>query len=175
MLSRNGTSSLRKTRKRTSIQISFTMLLYLGLWFVLVDSDVTSWLFGLAAAVTATVIHFKIQLSGPGGAALSSRVTAFVRFSLFFLLQSLKGGIDTARLAYRRHPCDEECLLRYQTKLKSEQANFFFVQMISLMPGTLGVQLTNNNVLIHALSSEASNIAVLQRGEDVVAALFTRQ
>ncbi|MBD3584935.1 Na+/H+ antiporter subunit E [Salinimonas sp. HHU 13199] len=176
MLGRNDVSIARIKRNSTSVaSVVTTFSLCIGFWLVLADDEIVSWVFGVVAASTSTFIHYRLKLPGVGYSFGLPRLSALARLLFFFLRHSLQGGIDTAKLAYQRQPCAEECVFQYQTKLKSEKANFLFVQMISLMPGTLGIKLIKNNVLIHSLSREATSIGVLQDSEAVISALFERR
>ncbi|WP_018981347.1 Na+/H+ antiporter subunit E [Salinimonas chungwhensis] len=142
------------------------------LWLILTEASLASWLFGAITALLAALIHKKFHISGNQHRLSLAHLSALVHLVGYFIWESLKGGIYTARLAFQSQPCASEYLFHYYTELRSERANFFFVQMISLMPGTLGVTIRENHVLVHALDPKIANPQTLYASEKVVQAFF---
>lgn len=127
-----------------------------------------SWLVGAPAVILALL---SIRVLG--------RVPAFrlsfwggLKFILYFGKQSILSGFDVAWRSVQ--PC---CPLRpgfihYPFRLSSDVSRLFLVNTISLLPGTLSVDLQRDGVLVHVLDENSPNVSNLRTLEDKVAAMF---
>lgn len=138
------------------------------LWYALAGPDKTSWIIGIPAVAAATALNRILAPSSslhisPGGV---------LRFIPFFLRQSFLGGIDVMRRALSFRQLLNPGLVSYTTHLPEGSARIFFVNTISLLPGTLSAELHGNRVTIHTLDRSLSIWASIQRLEHHVAALM---
>lgn len=85
---------------------------------------------------------------------LFSRVFAMAHLGLWFLWQSIKGGADVAARAVRRPVAIEPHYEELPVILPEGAALDLSMLMISLLPGSLGVQLRNDTLCMHVLSPE---------------------
>ena len=69
-----------------------TAMLLAGLWWVLTNGSLASWLVGLPAVAGA--VWAQARLSGTSGLPIS--LGGLARFVPFFLWHSLRGGVDVA-------------------------------------------------------------------------------
>lgn len=137
-------------------------------WFTLTGSDISSWVMGVPAVLIASKLsamlaptsHHTISLSG------------VLRFIPFFLHQSFRGGIDVMRRALSSQQLLNPGLVSYVTLLPEGSARIFFVNTISLLPGTLSAELHENRVTIHTLDRSMPIWANIQTLECHVAALM---
>ncbi len=138
------------------------------LWLVLAGSDNASWIIGIPAVLFATALSLRLAPSSqyrisPGGAFF---------FIPFFLHQSFHGGIDVMRRALSPRQLLNPGLVSYTTLLPAGSARIFFVNTISLLPGTLSAELHGNRVTIHTLDCDQPIWANIHALEHRVAALM---
>lgn len=143
-------------------------LLLAGLWVVFAGPDPGSWVIGAPTVLGATWASLK--LSAPRPRTLSPAGT--LRFLPFFLVESLRGGIDVAWRVLRPAMAVRPGLRTYRTRLRNPSARLVFVDSISLLPGTLSADLRNDVVTVHALDVETEIERALEALEGRVAALF---
>jgi multicomponent Na+:H+ antiporter subunit E len=141
------------------------------LWWGLAGNGWESWIFG-TVAVAGTMAMGRL-LASPAPARLS--FSGAVRFLPFFLWHSAAGGLDVARRAADpRMPLAPD-LLEYDLRLPPGTAQVFFVDTVSLLPGTLSADLAGNRLRIHVLDRHQPNGEKLQALEDAVARLFSME
>lgn len=135
------------------------------LWWILVGDDPSSWLIGAPTIVLVLVLmaqqpHTTWHLSLPG----------LLRFIPYFLLQSLRGGIDVARRAFSPRRPLHPALLEYHLSLPRGSARIFLLNSVSLLPGTLSADLRDDCLLVHVLDQQLD--PHLEQLEEHVAQLF---
>lgn len=139
------------------------------LWWVLSAGEPASWLLGapvvvlsaLAAAVLAPPARVRISLSG---------IAAFLPF---FVWRSLAGGLDVARRALGWRLDIDPVLVTYRLRClpDSGPARVVFLNILSLLPGTLAADIAGDAVHLHVLTAPA-RIDDLERLETHVARIF---
>lgn len=140
-------------------------LLMAALWWAATEGRAINW--PLAAAGVVLAVAASILLRPPVGWAPGG----FVRFAGFFLLHSLRGGIDVALRAVRPGPPLRPGFITLRLRLDDPQSRLVVTRTISLLPGTLGVDLDNDRLTIHVLDVGMANERLLRRCEHRVAAL----
>jgi multicomponent Na+:H+ antiporter subunit E len=93
--------------------------------------------------VASALVPWPVRLARP---------LALVRFAGWFLVQSVRGGVDVARRALSPSLPIEPELLELTTRLPPGAARVLLADVTSLLPGTLSVDLDGDRVLVHALS-----------------------
>jgi multicomponent Na+:H+ antiporter subunit E len=79
-------------------------------------------------------------------------------FTLYFLWESLKGGIDVAWRAMHPALRIDPCFTRHVMRLPEGQPRTLLVSIVSLLPGTLSASTEEDQVLlVHALTPDASD------------------
>lgn len=97
----------------------------------------------------------------------------FPAFLGFFLVASVRGGIDITRRLLSRSLVIAPGFLTYRTALRNPNARIFFLDLISLLPGTLSTDFAApDRLIIHALDIHGDNYRELARLEYQVARLF---
>jgi multicomponent Na+:H+ antiporter subunit E len=132
-------------------------------WWILSGPGLDGWWAGLIAVTMGMALHHVLGGSGPR----VFRLARLPAFAPWFLLQSIRGGIDVARRAFAPSLPLEPGFLRYPSRLPEGPARVFFVNCISLLPGTFSADLEDDVVRVHLL-------AELDRGPSRLAALETR-
>jgi multicomponent Na+:H+ antiporter subunit E len=150
-------------------RVSLFWLLSLSLvWWVLATPRADAWVAAALAIGLGGLLH--TGLGGRSGARFSP--TGLLAFIPFFLLQSLEGGVDVARRAFAPSLPVAPGFMRYRVRLGPEPARIFFLNVISLLPGTFSARLDGEELLIHLLAGDPGAEARLSRVEDRVARLF---
>lgn len=149
-------------------RILVRFILYSLMWYALAGSDMLSWIIGVPAVLLTTSLSLKL--------AASSRVnicfTGIIRFVPFFLYQSFHGATDVMRRALSFRQLLNPGLVSYTTLLPEGSARIFFINSISLLPGTLSAKLHGNKVVIHTLDLGLPVWRNIQRLEFQVALLM---
>lgn len=137
------------------------VLLALGVWLVLTGGAAGALLPGLLAAAAAAWL--SLRLLPPMPRARPPRPLGLLRLVLRFLGQSVLGGVDVARRAFRRRmPLDPglvECSLLH---LPPGAARNAFLAEISLLPGTLAAGVRGDTLVLHCLDRAQPAAALLE-------------
>ena len=141
--SRNTTQTHRPTVYRTMglrfIAILKPLLFFAGLWWLLTKGDVSSWVIGIIVvpfSAWLSIILFKDTRLGKNRPAhsvnpkQSIRVLGLFRFLPFFLLQSIVGGWQTAKLAILPSMPINPGFFRYKIRLQGSPARLFFMHLV---------------------------------------------
>jgi len=148
----------------------FRALLLAPAWWVLTEGDPSSWWFGIPALICAA---FASTALAPAPAQTGRwRLTGLVVFVGYFLLESVRSGIDVARRAlHPRLPIDPG-FVQFEFRLPKGPARIFLVNTISLLPGTLSVEFQETSALIHVLDARLPIARTLRILEGRVAEMF---
>jgi multicomponent Na+:H+ antiporter subunit E len=119
--------------------------------------------------VTATIVSLTLFPSP----RWRWRFSSFVRFIPFFLWQSLRGGVDVARLAFHPQLPLAPLLLDYHLRLPEGPAQVFLADLVSLLPGTLSADLQQGCLTVHAIAGDSTSLSQeLQSLENRTAELY---
>lgn len=157
-----------RTVKERAAEMLLSVMLLAGLWWVLTNGSIASWLIGVPALAGAG--WASQRLSGPSSTRISLR--GLVRFVPFFFWRSLRGGVDVVLRTLSPVMRIQPGFIRYRTGLKAPAARTFFVNCVSLLPGTLAADLQAEWLEVHVINGESAPNADLARLERVVAGLF---
>jgi multicomponent Na+:H+ antiporter subunit E len=145
-------------------------VLYGAIWWIVSNGAASSWVVGVPAVVLA--VAATLRLTPPPRVAVSPR--ALAAFLPYFLWRSLAGGIDVAVRALRPSLPVAPTLRDYALRLPEHgPARVFFVNVLSLLPGTLAAELMAGVVRVHWLSEP--DPASLEQLERHAARLFGHQ
>jgi multicomponent Na+:H+ antiporter subunit E len=138
------------------------------IWLGLNGADWTSWIVGGPAVAGAAWISVALLPDldwrwSPVGA---------IRFTGYFLCESLRGGWDVASRALAPGPRLSPAIVCYPFHLPAGPARLFFCGTISLLPGTAVVAIEERQLCIHVLDASPRVEAELRELECRVAALF---
>jgi len=148
--------------------IFFRFLLFSVVWSILTGSEIESWIIGFPAIVCAVFLSIKLSPSSH----VSLSVVGTCSFIPFFIRQSTLSGIDVMRRALSRQLAVNPGLVSYTTFLPEGSARIFFVNTISLLPGTLSADLQGNRVTVHTIDKNLSIWANMQNLELRIAILW---
>lgn len=126
--------------------------LFASIWWILTDGAIGSWLIGAPVVLAATMVSLVML------PASSWSLRRILRFVPFFLWQSIRGGIDVARIVLHPRLPVSPVLYEYSLRLPPGLARVFMVNTVNLLPGTLSVELDAEILRIHVLD-ETGNFA----------------
>jgi multicomponent Na+:H+ antiporter subunit E len=134
---------------QTSLWPRFTIRLCscLLLWWVLTGGQASSWIIGVPTIALALWVMSLL----PQAPLWPISFSGLLRFIPYFLLQSVRGGIDVARRAYSPTlPLDPQ-IIECPLKLPAGRPQIFFLNSVSLLPGTLSADLNGKTLKVHVL------------------------
>lgn len=138
------------------------------LWWAFTEGHGGSWILSGLAVLTAVLSSFFVLPPG----SWPWRHLGLVRFLPFFLQQSIRGGIDVAgRALHPRLPIHPGSV-DYPLRLPEGLARVFFITTLSLLPGTLSMQLREDTLRVHLLDCKSPARERIEQLEVRVAAVF---
>lgn len=146
--------------------LPFRLLIAALIWVALTQGASSSIPIGVvvvAAAAFASALLLPRLPWSPRG---------LVPFAGYFLINSLRGGFDVARRAFHpRLPLAPD-VIEYAFRIKGELPRVALANMISLLPGTLGADLDDTRLYVHALDADRDIQSEIEDAERRVAGLF---
>jgi multicomponent Na+:H+ antiporter subunit E len=140
-----------------------------AVWWLISGGEPDSWLVGAPAVAVAAWAGLRL---GSRDVRLHMSLPGLLRFLAFFLWESLRGGLDVAFRTLRARPRVRPGFQHHHTGLPEGAARIFFVNCVSLLPGTLAADLQGDWVTVHVIDTEAENARELARLERAVARVF---
>lgn len=137
-------------------------------WWVLTGGDNTSWLLG--APGVALALWVSVRLAPPPAVQFSP--LAALQFLAFFTWQSLKGGLQVARMALRPTLDLRPTLIELPLRLPPGPSPLFLASALSLMPGTLAVGIEHHRLRLHVLDARMPIEREVRAAEQRVAAMY---
>lgn len=141
------------------------------IWVGLTQGTLHSWILGIVTVPLATWM-FLVMLQGPAPRLPTISIKGLFRFLPFFLMQSLRGGWESALFAIHPRKKVQLGFLTYTSILPFGRPQLYFLHVISLLPGTVSAAIHGKDILIHALDIKADHFSELRICEEKVAALF---
>jgi multicomponent Na+:H+ antiporter subunit E len=141
---------------------------FAALWWALTGGAASTWILGAPVVVAATAASRRLWPRDNGWWS----PLALVRFVAFFLRESIRGGVDVARRAFDPALPLQPALLELRSRLPPGPAEVLLVDVMSLLPGTLSVDLNGRTILLHVLDERAPVEAELRVLEGYIAAMF---
>ena len=139
------------------------------LWVTLAGyEDPMSWVIGLPTVIVATWSYSRLSPRRSGRVSM----IGVLRLLPVFFWESFRGGFDVAQRVLRLRPKINPGLFDYRLNLSSTSARVFFVDLVSLLPGTLSADIRGDRMRIHALDLSQDSVTELWRLERRVAAVF---
>lgn len=125
-----------------------------------------SWPVGLPVVLIATLV--SVMLMPP----LSWSLRGMLFFIPYFLWHSMRGGVDVARRALHPQLPIAPGLLDYQFRLPAGLPRVFMADIVSLLPGTLSVELGDEFLRVHVLDETSAIREELNMLENRLADIF---
>lgn len=138
------------------------------LWWAITEGEAAFSVAALVVVVSATAV--SLVLLPPGGARPTVR--GVLAFTPYFLLQSIRGGVDVARRALDPRLPILPGFLEHPFRLPPGAPRTFFIVALSLLPGTLSVRVRKDHLQVHLLDRTRPARRWIARFEERVATLF---
>lgn len=139
--------------------------LFALLWWALTDGRPGSWGVGSVSVALATAASLTLL---PPVETYVSRI-GLVRFLAFFVVQSLRGGVQVAWFALRPRPGLRPGFHDVALRLPDGIGRVLLANTLSLLPGTLSVELDGDRLCLHVLDETAPTEREVRVVEDRLA------
>lgn len=138
------------------------------LWWILAEGRIDGWGVGLVSVALA--LGASLVLAPPGKGRLSP--AGVLAFAGFFLVQSVKGGIQVALRALRPRMDLAPALVELPVDLPEGTARVLLVSTLNLLPGTVSVQLRGDSLCLHVLDARLPVAAEVRAAQARIARLW---
>lgn len=147
----------------------------IALWLVLTQASLASWVIGIPFILLALVVCVQCFSSGDQQQIQAINIHGVLRFILYFVWESIRGGIDVVRVVMSAKPGLDSQFFDYQISLQNSIARQFFISSISLLPGTLSADWNADTARIHALDLNTDTSNGVKILEQKIADIFGEQ
>lgn len=138
------------------------ILVYFILWLILNGrADTEVMLIGAAVAFMLNffitrVARIQVAVITPLATplALIKLLPGLLLYTAVLVIEIIKANFALIKLVLAHDIDVEPCIVRFKTKLKSRTARIALANSITLTPGTISVNLSGNDILIHALNHD---------------------
>jgi multicomponent Na+:H+ antiporter subunit E len=142
------------------------IVLFAALWWILTDGAMDSWLIG------APVVLFAAWLSLALWAAPPLSLSGLAKFAPWFAWQSLVGATDVAMRALQPRMPLRPGVVRHTLRLPPGAPRVALANVVSMLAGTLSIDLEDEELVIHALDTGKNLHAMVVDLEPRIAAVF---
>ena len=147
-------------------------LLLRTLFFILLWWSVTEGAGAWAMGAPVIALALGVSLWLQPRRQLRLRPLGALRFFAFFLVHSLRAGLDVASRAFRPVIPLAPAILTYRLRLPDGPARVLLADTMSLLPGTLSIELRDDCLHLHVLDGRQPIETQLRRVEQRIASLF---
>lgn len=137
-------------------------------WVILTEGTLDSWVVGLPAIVIALFVDYRLSQ----GDRIRWSLFGLTVYTLSFLKFSIIGGLDVVWRAYHPRMPLSPAIIEYPLRLSSSSARQLFMSTVSLLPGTLSVEIGEKKMIIHVLDARRPFDQELKLIEARVGAVF---
>ena len=138
--------------------------LFASLWWVLAGGRADGW--GVGGVSVILALAASLVLLPPAKGRFSPLgLAAFVRF---FLIQSVKGGIQVAAMALRPRLDLAPAMLDLPLALPPGLARILLANTLTLLPGTLSVRIEGDRLRLHVLDRRLPIMEELRAAEAAI-------
>ena len=147
------------------------LLVLLAAWYILTAGDLASLVIGLPFVIVA-ILFRPVAESTQGKHKFSFSMAGLFSYASFFVVESLRGGLDVSRRVLVKEPRVSPVFYDYPMRLQSGHAQQLFISSISLLPGTLCADREDKLLRIHALDGHMDTTPAIIELETRVAGVF---
>jgi multicomponent Na+:H+ antiporter subunit E len=155
-------------RRPALVRFAFWLAAASAAWWAVAEGRAGGWGVALPTVLLAAALGAGLSPWPAGGV----RLLALPRAAAWFAGQALLGGLDVARRALAPSLPLAPGLVELTTRLPEGGARVLLADALSLLPGTLTVELDGDRLVVHALDAGAGLEAELRRVEARVAGLL---
>lgn len=139
-----------------------------ALWWTLTGGAIAA--VGMGVASVACAVTASLVLLPPRRFRLSLKTLPF--FLGYFLMQSIKGGVQVATIAMRPRLDLQPATLEFRLHLPDESSRIFLACILNLLPGTLSAGLTGDLLLLHVIDIRLPVEREVRKAETYIARLL---
>jgi multicomponent Na+:H+ antiporter subunit E len=149
------------------------LLVFAAAWVLLTKASGSSWVVGIIVVPIAAWLSL-VLFSRADEMKAQSSINWFrlLCFTPYFLWLSLKGGWQTARLAIQPSMSLNPDFMHHNSVLPDGAARIFFLNFLSLLPGTFSARLEGAQLTIHVLQVSPQSRQEICDCEQYVAWIF---
>lgn len=129
------------------------------IWILLTGWQPSSWSVGVVFIIMASSLSLYLAPQQQQTERGQINPTKLFSFFCYFFIQSLRGGWDTAKLALRPKQKLSPGVIKYPIEIVNESHIFTFMQVLSLLPGTVSAHQNGREISIHVLDFNSFNRA----------------
>lgn len=148
--------------------IALRSMLMAALWWVLTGGSAAAWGLGVASVACAVAASLVLRPAAAHGFA-PGELPAFLAF---FLLRSVKAGLQVAAMALRARPDLRPAVLEIRLQLPDQGTRMLLACTMTLLPGTLSFGLDGDRLRLHVLDRRMPIEQELRKAEARIARLF---
>ncbi len=141
------------------------------IWLLLTAGNLASWVIGIPFIALAIRLQPK-ALTKDSKKSPFINVVGLVQFFYFFIVESLRGGVDVSRRVLGKKLQINPVFYDYSMQLELPQAQQLFISSISLLPGTLCSNQEKNQLLIHTLDQSTDTTQGIKKLERTIGKIF---
>lgn len=141
-------------------------LIFSVIWWVITYGNLSSWWIGMPAVVIAVITSKYLMTT------TNINWYELFKFSPYFISRSLAGGIDVARRAFHPKLPIAPVLIEYPLRLPNGLPHVFFINTVSLLPGTFIADIKDDTLIVHILDKTSGFIDELRSVEQSIAKIF---
>jgi len=146
-------------------------LVLLAVWLILTAGDMASLIIA-APFIALAILLQPVAENRSEKSSLLVNISGLLQFAWFFILESLRGGIDVSRRVLAANTRVDPVFYDYSMQLQIPYARHLFISSISLLPGTLCADLHNDQIRIHTLDQQMDTTKGIRRLESLVGKIF---
>ena len=155
-----------------SIRSSLIWIVFLlAAWLMLTAGDLPSLMIGLPFIALALLLKPSAE-DKHGKPELSLNMVGLSRYAYFFMIESLRGGIDVCRRVLARKTLVSPDFFEYPMQLQLSYAQQLFISSIGLLPGTLCADRKEDQLYIHTLDHDTDTTKSIKKLESLVGQIF---
>lgn len=141
------------------------------LWILFTGWKPESWVIGIFFVMMASLL--SLHLAPKNNSAVSRFNLKYLpSFLYYFSAQSIRGGWSTARLALTPTKKTSPGFYKYQTDFVNPSDIFTFMQILSLLPGTVSTDENNGEITLHVLDIHCFDLAEVEKCYQLVCQLL---
>ncbi len=146
--------------------------MFASVWLVLTNATLSSWVVGVVAVAAAVWLNSAFFRPPDESGYYRVNPLGLLAFIPFFMVQSLRGGVETAMLALRPSMPVSPAFVQYRTSLPTQSTRVLFAHVLSLLPGSVSTRLTTDILDIHFLRQSTTMNSDILNCEKRIAAIF---
>ena len=158
-----------KVQRREVLRRFILSILVLSLmWGALTGWRVEGLIFGVPAIALGAIAPFLLPPTSGFRVSFRGAMT----FALWFAVQSVRGAVDVALRAFSPDMGLRPCFRSYPLSLPMGAPRVTFINIITLLPGTLSAEINDDRVIVHMLDARIELEPALSDLETRIRALF---